>query len=54
MELSRSLLKEIGVEASRVLQESFGGGVSEEKPRPVGSGPLSEINAFGLELSDVL
>jgi hypothetical protein len=40
MELSRSLLKEIGVEASRVLQESFGGGVSEEKPRPVGSGPL--------------
>ena len=30
MELSRALLKDIGVEPSRILQESFGGAVSEE------------------------
>jgi ferredoxin-NADP reductase len=30
MELSRALLKDIGVESSRILQESFGGVVAEE------------------------
>jgi ferredoxin-NADP reductase len=40
MELGRSLLKEIGVEPSRVLQESFGGGVSGEKQTTVNTGSL--------------
>jgi ferredoxin-NADP reductase len=40
MELGRSLLKEMGVEPSRVLQESFGGGVSAEQQTTVNTGSL--------------
>lgn len=40
MELARSILKEMGVDSARVLQESFGGGVSTEKPSAADSGPL--------------
>ena len=40
MELGRSLLKEMGVEPSRVLQESFGGGVSGEKHTAADTGSL--------------
>jgi len=40
MELGRSLLKEMGVEPSRVLQESFGGGVSGEKHTALDTGSL--------------
>jgi len=40
MELSRSLLKDMGVEASRVLQETFGAAVSGEKASVTTSGPL--------------
>jgi ferredoxin-NADP reductase len=40
MNLSRSLLKEMGAEASRVLQESFGGGVSGEIGPIETTGPL--------------
>ena len=41
MELGRSLLKEMGVEPSRVLQESFGGGVSGEKQPALHTGSLT-------------
>ena len=40
MELSRSLLKDMGVEASRVLQETFGAAVSGEKASVTASGPF--------------
>jgi len=40
MELGRSLLKEIGVDSSRILQESFGGAVAAEVHTSVGNGPL--------------
>ena len=40
MEAGRDLLKQMGVEASRVLQESFGGAVAKQLPSVVGSGPL--------------
>jgi len=40
MDLARLLLKEMGVDPSRVLQESFGGGVSGEKAPLEDSGPL--------------
>jgi ferredoxin-NADP reductase len=40
MELGRALLKEIGVEPSRILQESFGGGVSAEQHTTVNTGSL--------------
>jgi ferredoxin-NADP reductase len=40
MEVGRSLLKEMGVEPSRILQESFGGGVSGEKHTALDTGSL--------------
>jgi ferredoxin-NADP reductase len=40
MDLARSILKEMGVDFARVLQESFGGGVSAEKAPSADSGPL--------------
>jgi len=40
MELSRSLLKDIGVEPSRILQESFGGAVAGERHSAATVGPL--------------
>jgi len=40
MELGRSLLKEMVVERSRILQESFGGGISGEKHTTVNTGSL--------------
>jgi ferredoxin-NADP reductase len=45
MELGRSLLKEMRVETSRVLQESFEGGVSAEK------GLVEAIGPFEIKLS---
>lgn len=39
MELGRKLLKEIGIEPSRILQESFGGAVAGEK-LSTDAGPL--------------
>lgn len=40
MELGRNLLKEMGVDHSRILQESFGGAVAGEVQSAQGSGPL--------------
>jgi ferredoxin-NADP reductase len=40
MDLARSLVNDMGVETSRVLQESFGGGVSGEKASVTATGPL--------------
>jgi ferredoxin-NADP reductase len=40
MDLARSILKEMGVDSARVLQESFGGGVSAEKAPSADTGPL--------------
>jgi ferredoxin-NADP reductase len=40
MEVGRGLLKEIGVDSSRILQESFGGAVAGEVHTAVGNGPL--------------
>jgi glycine betaine catabolism B len=40
MELGRSLLKEMGVDSSRILQESFGGAVAGEVHSAAGNGPL--------------
>lgn len=40
MELSRALLKDIGVEPSRILQESFGGAVAGERHSAATVGPL--------------
>ena len=40
MELSRSLLKEMRVESSRILQESFGGAVARERDSAAIGGPL--------------
>jgi len=40
MELSRTLLKEMSVESSRILQESFGGAVAGERDSAATGGPL--------------
>lgn len=40
MDHARSLLQEMGVDPARLLQESFGAGVSAEKPSTQDSGPL--------------
>lgn len=40
MELARALVKDMGVDESRVLQESFGGGVSGDKKTVLSTGPL--------------
>jgi ferredoxin-NADP reductase len=49
MELSRSLLTDLGVEPSRILQESFGGAVPEEK-RFSGSGEDARTGTGSLEM----
>src|SRR5262249_20333432 len=41
MDLARSILKDMGVDSARVLQESFGGAVSAEKAPSADSGTIN-------------
>ena len=41
MELGRDLLKQMAVDPSRILQESFGGAVAKQTPSDIGAGSLT-------------